>query len=147
GEIELLTGDPQAARAHLLEGAELSREAGAIGGGGLARARPREALTPPHKRGEARAPHQEAPAPPHASALADPLLFIVHGPLLRAPEAPAEALVLLDRAEALLDGTPRCRFCSIDYYLAAATACARAGDTTRAHAFLTHLEATAGLWN
>ena len=37
--------------------------------------------------------------------------------------------------------------CPIDYYLAAATVCARAGDTTRAHAFLARVEAAAGRWN
>jgi tetratricopeptide (TPR) repeat protein len=147
GEIELLTGDPRGARAHLLEGAELSREAGAIGGEALGRARLGEALTHLDKRDEAREQLEEALALAHASSLADHLLFIVHGPLLRVPEDPAEALALVDRAEAVLDETPRCLFCSIDYYLAAATACARARDTTRAHAFLTHLEATAGLWN
>ncbi len=108
GEIELLRGDLQAARTHLLEAATLSREAGAIGGEALA----------------------------HASALAGHLLFIVQAQLMRFPDDPAEALALVDGAEALLDETPRCLFCSMDYSLAAATACARAGDSTRAHAFL-----------
>jgi DNA-binding SARP family transcriptional activator len=147
GEIELLTGDPQAARTHLVEAAALSREAGAIGGEALARARLGEALTHLEERGEAREQLDEALGLAHASALADHLLFIVHGPLLRLPEDPAEALALVNRAEALLDETPKCRFCSIDYHLAAATACARAGDTIRAHAFLARVEATAGLWN
>jgi hypothetical protein len=89
----------------------------------------------------------EALALAHASGLAGHLLFIVHGLLLRLPEDPAEALMLLDRAEALLDETPECLFCPVDYYLAAATTCARTGDTTRAHAFLARVDATAGLWN
>jgi DNA-binding SARP family transcriptional activator/tetratricopeptide (TPR) repeat protein len=147
GEIELLTGDPQAARTHLLEAAALSREAGAIGGEALARARLGEALTHLVERSEAREQLDEALALAHASALADHLLYIVHGPLLRLPEDPAEALALVDRAEALLDETPKCLFCPIDYYLAATAACARAGDATRAHAFLARVEQTAGLWN
>jgi DNA-binding SARP family transcriptional activator len=147
GEVELLTGDPQAARTHLLQAAALSRQAGAIGGEALARARLGEALTHLDERGAARGQLDEALALAHASALADHLLFIVHGPLLRAPEDPAEALALVDRAEALLDETAKCRFCPIDYYLAAATACAHAGETTRAHAFLARVEQTAGLWN
>ncbi|MGB0091239.1 MAG: hypothetical protein WBP81_01675, partial [Solirubrobacteraceae bacterium] len=147
GEIDLLTGDPPAARTRLLEAASLSREAGAIGGEALARARLGEALTHIDKRHEAREQLDEALALAHASALADHLLYIVHGPLLRVPEDPAEALALVDRAEALLDETPKCRFCPVDYYLAATTACARAGDTTRAHAFLVRVEQTAGLWN
>ncbi len=147
GEVELLTGDPQAARTHLLEAAALSRQASAIGGEALARARLGEALIHLGERGAARGQLDEALALAHASALADHLLFIVHGPLLRAPEDPAQALALVDRAEALLDQTPKCRFCPIDYYVAAATVCAHAGDSTRAHAFLARVEQTAGLWN
>ena len=147
GEIELLTGDLQAARTHLLEAATLSRKAGAIGGEALARTRLGEALIHLGERSTAREQLDEALVLAHASALADHLLFIVQGPLLRFPKDPAEALALVDRAEALLDTTPKCLFCSIDYYLAGATACARAGDTTRAHAFLARVEATAGLWN
>ena len=147
GEVELLTGDPQAARMHLFEAAALSRKAGAIGGEALARARLGEALTHLGERSAAREQLDEALALAHASALADHLLFIVHAPLLRLAEDHAEALALVDRAEALLDETPKCKFCPIDYYLAGATACARAGDTIRAHAFLARVERTAGLWN
>lgn len=147
GEIELLTGDLQAARTHLLEAATLSRNAGAIGGEALARTRLGEALIHLGEPSAAREQLDEALALAHASALADHLLFIVQGPLLRFPEDPAEALALVDRAEALLDETPKCLFCSIDYYLAGATACARAGDTTRAHAFLARVEATVERWN
>jgi tetratricopeptide (TPR) repeat protein len=122
GEIELLTGDLQAARTHLLEAATLSRNAGAIGGEALSRTRLGEALIHLGERTAAREQLDEALTLAHASALADHLLFIVHGPLLRSPEDPAETLALVDRAEALLDETPRCLFCSIDYYLAGATA-------------------------
>jgi tetratricopeptide (TPR) repeat protein len=147
GEIELLTGDLQAARAHLLEAATLSRKAGAIGGEALSRTRLGEVLIHLGERGAGREQLDQALALAHASALADHLLFIVQAPLLRSPEDPVEALALVDRAEALLDETPKCLFCPIDYYLAGATACARAGDTTRAHAFLSRVEATVGLWN
>jgi len=147
GEIELLTGDLQAARRHLLEAAALSRAAGAVGGEALARTRLGEALIHLDERSAAREQLDEALALAHASALTDHLLFIVHGPLLRLPGDPAEALALVDRAEALLDETPHCLFCPVDYYLAGATACAQAGDTARAHAFLARVAATAGLWN
>lgn len=106
GEVELLTGDPQAARTHLFEAAALSRKAGAIGGEALARARLGEALTHLGERSAAREQLEEALALAHASALAGHLLFIVHGPLLRLAEDRAEALARVDRAEALLDETP-----------------------------------------
>jgi hypothetical protein len=147
GEIELLTGEPQAARAHLLKAAALSHEVGAIGGEALARARLGEALIHLGERAAARAQLDEALALAHASALADHLLYIVHAPLLRAAQDPGDALALVNRAEALLDETPTCQFCPVDYYLAGATACAHAGDTTRAHAFLARVEQTAELWN
>ena len=147
GEIELLTGDPHAARAHLLQAAALSREAGAIGGEALARTRLGEALIYLDERTASRDQLNEALTLAHASALAGHLLFIVHGPLLRLPEDPAEALALVDRAEALLDQTPQCLFCPMDYYLAGATACAQAGEIARAHEFLARVEVTAGRWN
>jgi DNA-binding SARP family transcriptional activator/predicted ATPase len=147
GEIELLTGDLQAARTHLLQAAALSREVGAIGGEALARARLGEALNELGEHTAAGEQLDEALALAHASTMADHLIFIVYGPLLRLAETAADALALVDRAEALLDGAPKCRFCPVDYYLAAATACAHAGDTTRAHDFLARVEHTAGLWN
>jgi DNA-binding SARP family transcriptional activator/tetratricopeptide (TPR) repeat protein len=147
GEIELLTGDPHAARMHLRQAAALSREAGAIGGEALARARLGEALTQLGERRAAREQLDEALELAHASTMAGHLLYIVHGPLLRVAEDSAETLALVDRAEALLDGAAKCQFCPVDYHLAAATACARAGDTTRAHDFLARVEHAAGLWN
>jgi tetratricopeptide (TPR) repeat protein len=147
GEIELLTADPEAARTHLLEAASLSREVGAIGGEALARARLGEALAQLGDRSAARDQLDEALALAHASAMADHLVFIVYGPLLRTADDSDERLALVDRAEALLDGNPKCQFCPVDYYLAAATACATAGITARAHDFLARVEHAAGLWN
>ena len=146
GEIELLTGDIDAARAHLAEAVTLSVQVGAIGGEALARARLGEALLGLGEPSAARAQLEEAVSLAHASSLADHLLYVVHAPLLRVPDDPAEALALLDRAEALLDAEPKCLFCPTDYYIAAATVCARAGEAARAHAFLAHAEHAAGLW-
>ena len=147
GEVELMTGDPRAARAHLVEAAALSREVGAIGGEALARARLGEALLDLGERGAAAEQLDEALALAHASSLAEHLVLVVHGPLLRVSEDPAEALAVVDRAEALLGEEPQCRFCPVDYYVAAAIVCAGAGDTARAHAFLGRVEEVAGLWN
>jgi tetratricopeptide (TPR) repeat protein len=124
GEVELLTGDAQAARAHLLEAVRLSRQVGAIGGEAIARARLGEAQLHLGERTAARNQLEEALALAHASSLADHLLPLIHGPLLR-----------------------KCKFCSADYYVAAASVCARAGHASRAHAFLGRAEQAAGLWN
>jgi hypothetical protein len=139
GEIELLAGDPQTARTHLLEAAALSREVGAIGGEALARARLGEALNHLGERSAAHEQLDEALALAHASPMADHLLFIVYGPLIRIAEDPADALALVDRVEALLEGVARCPYCPVDYYLA--------GDSTRAHDFLARIEHAAGLWS
>jgi hypothetical protein len=73
-------------------------------------------------------------------------MFIAYAPLVRAPQDPAEAMVLVDRAEALLDPVPSCKFCPIEYYVAAAIACARAGECERGRGFLARAEASAALW-
>jgi hypothetical protein len=57
-----------------------------------------------------------------------------------------EARGLIDRTEALLGDEPKCRFCPVDYYLAAATACAAGDDLTDAHAFLARADRSAALW-
>jgi DNA-binding SARP family transcriptional activator/tetratricopeptide (TPR) repeat protein len=147
GEVELMSGDPRAARAHLVDAAALSREVGAIGGEALARARLGEALLDLGEHRAAEEQLDEALPLAHASSLAEHLVLIVHGPLLRVSRDPAEALAVVDRAEALLGEEPQCKFCPIDYYVAAATVCAGAGDTARAHVFLGRVEEVAGLWN
>ncbi len=147
GEIELMTGDPRAARALLVEAAALSHEVGATGGEALARVRLGEALLDLGERGAAIEQLEEALALAHASTLSEHLLLLVHGPLLRVSEDPGEGLAVVVRAEALLAEEPQCRFCPVDYYVAAATVCAAAGETTRARAFLRRVEDVTALWN
>lgn len=82
-----------------------------------------------------------------ASTLAEHLVLLVHAPLVHVPRDPDEALAVVDRAEALLGEEPQCRFCPIDYHVAAATACATAGENTRARAFLERIDGVTTLWN
>ncbi len=147
GEVELMTGDPMAARAHLLDAAALNREVGAIGGEAVARVRLGEALLDLGERGAAYEQLEEAVALAYTSTLSEHLILLVHGPLLRAAEDPAEALAVVARAEALLDGEPQCPVCSVDYHVAAATACAGVGDGARARAFLGRVDEVAALWD
>ena len=146
GEVELMTGDPTAARADLLDAAALNREVGAIGGEAVARTRLGEALLDLGEREAAYEQLEEAIALAHASTLSEHLLLLSHGPLLRVSEDPVEALAVVGRAEALLGDEPQCRFCAVDYYVAAATACAGVGDTARARAFLGRVDEVAALW-
>jgi len=146
GEAHLLSGNVEVARRHLVKAARMSREVGAVGGESLARARLGEALTILGERAEARAQIEEAIELGQVSSLSHHLDYLTHAPLLRVPEDPDEALLLVDRAEALLDPCPVCRFCPVEYHVSAAIVCARAGETARGRGFLERAEASAALW-
>jgi tetratricopeptide (TPR) repeat protein len=146
GETELFTGNLEAARAHLLEAARLSREVGAVGGESVARMRLGEALLHLGDRAGARAQLEEALELAHISPLAQHLLFLAYGVLVRVPDESVEALALVDRAETLFDPRWLCRFCPTGYHVAAATVCARAGRLERAREFLMRAEHGAGAW-
>jgi tetratricopeptide (TPR) repeat protein len=140
GETELFSDNLEAARAHLVDAARLSREVGAIGGESLARMRLGEALLHLGDPAGARAQLEEALELAHISPLAQHLLFLVYGVLLQVPEESAEALALIERAEALFDPRWICQFCPTGYQVAAATVCARAGEPERAREFLERAE-------
>jgi DNA-binding SARP family transcriptional activator/tetratricopeptide (TPR) repeat protein len=146
GETELFAGDLDAARAHLLDAARLSRELGAAGGESLARMRLGEALLHLGDRAGARAQLEEALELAHISPIAPHLVFLVCGVLLRVPEDSGEALDMIDRVETLFDPRWVCPFCPTGYNLAAATACAGAGELERARAFLKRAEFGASRW-
>jgi len=146
GETELFTDNLEAARAHLVDAARLSRDVGAVGGESLARLRLGEALLHLGDRAGARAQLEEALELAHISALAQHLLFLVYGVLLQAPDDTDEALALIDRAETLFDPRWVCQFCPTGYHVAAATVSARAGRLERAHEFLERAEHGAGFW-
>ena len=146
GETELFTGDLEAARAHLVDAARLSRDVGAVGGESLARMRLGETLLHLGDRSGARAQLEEALELAHISALAQHLLFLGYGVLLQVPDEAAEALALIDRAETLFDPRWVCQLCPTGYHVAAATVCARAGRLERAREFLERAERGAGAW-
>jgi tetratricopeptide (TPR) repeat protein len=146
GETELFTGDLEAARAHLLDAARLSRELGAVGGESLARMRLGETLLHLGDRAGARAQLEEALELAHISPMAPHLVFLVSGVLLQVPEHSAEALELIDRVETLFDPRWVCPFCPTGYHVAAATACAGAGQLERGREFLKRAEFGAGRW-
>jgi DNA-binding SARP family transcriptional activator/tetratricopeptide (TPR) repeat protein len=146
GETELFTGDLEAARAHLLDAARLSRELGAVAGESLARMRLGETLLYLGDRAGARAQLEEALELAHISPIAPHLVFLVCGVLLRVPEDSADALALIDRVETLFDPRWVCPFCPTGYHVAAAMACAGAGELARAREFLQRAEFGAARW-
>ncbi|MFL5874917.1 MAG: ATP-binding protein [Solirubrobacteraceae bacterium] len=146
GEVELFTGHLEDARTHLADAARLSRDVGASGGESLARMRLGEVLLELGDRAGARAQLDQALELAHVSPLAQHLLFLVYAVLLRVPEDDAEALALIDQAEALFDPRWVCTFCPTGYHVAAASVCARAGQLERARGFVRRAEQGAGCW-
>jgi tetratricopeptide (TPR) repeat protein len=146
GETELFTGDLEAARGHLLDAVRLSRELGAVGGESLARMRLGETLLHLGDRAGARAQLEEALELAHISPTAPHLVFLVCGVLLQVPEDSAEVLALMDRVDTLFDPRWVCPFCPTGYNVAAAKACARAGQLDRAGEFLQRAEFGAARW-
>ena len=146
GEIELFTGNLEAARAHLGDAARLSREVGAIGGESLARTRLGEVLLHLGDRAGARAQLEQALELAHISSLPQHVLFHVYSVLVQLPEEDAEALAMIERAETLFDRRWVCPFCPTGYHVVAARVCARAGALERAGEFLTRAEQGAAGW-
>jgi DNA-binding SARP family transcriptional activator/tetratricopeptide (TPR) repeat protein len=146
GEIELFTGNLEAARSHLLDAARLSRELDAVGGESLARMRLGETLLHLGDRAGARAHLEEALELAHISPTASHLVYLVCGVLLQVPDDSAEALALIDRVETLFDPRWVCPFCPTGYSVAAATVCAGAGQLERGWEFLARAEFGASRW-
>jgi DNA-binding SARP family transcriptional activator len=146
GETELFIGNLEAARAHLIDAARLSREVGAIGGESLARARLGETLLHLGDRAGARAQLEQALELAHMSALPQHVLFHVYGVLLQVPDEDAEALAMIERAETLFDPRWVCQFCPTGYHVEAARVCARVGALERAREFLARAEQGAAGW-
>ena len=146
GETELFTGNLEAACAHLVEAARLSRELGAVGGESLARMRLGEALLHLGDRAGARAQLEEALELAQISPIAEHLVFLVCGVLLQVSDEGSAPLALIERVEALFDPSWVCPFCPTGYHVAAAMACARAGQIGRGRDFLERAEYGAGRW-
>jgi DNA-binding SARP family transcriptional activator/tetratricopeptide (TPR) repeat protein len=146
GEAELLSGDPEAAREHLLEGVRASREVRAAGTEAVARARLAEASLLLNDRDGAAAQVEEALALAYYSPLAPHVLPLAHRIAIDVPADPDDSMERLERAESVLDADSMCPFCRVGYYVAAAGACAASGDPPRGWEFLARAERGAELW-
>jgi tetratricopeptide (TPR) repeat protein len=146
GEAELLSGDLEAARDHLLEAARMSREVRATGSEASARARLAEASLLLGDRDAAAAQIEEALPLAYHSSLAPHILPLAHRIAINVPVDPAEAIERLGRAESILDPDSMCGFCGVGYYVAAAGACAGSRETRRGWEFLARAERGAELW-
>jgi tetratricopeptide (TPR) repeat protein len=147
GEAHLLTGDPEVAAGLLRQAIETTRGVGCYGGESVGRMRLGEALAALGDHRGARAQLEEATELAHASSLSQHLLFLAHGALVRSSRDPHEALACVDRAEAILDPSPPCRFCPVEFFTAAAIACARAGEVERARGYVERAQAAVSGWS
>ena len=146
GEALLLTGDAEAARAHLTDAVRLNHEVAAVGGEALARTRLAEALAVTGDEVGSMAHLDEAIELAHASTVVRHMLFIVYGVSIRLRPDPAAALAAVDVAEVVLEDQRGCGFCPIGYELTAASACARAGEPGRGRELLDRAVERARMW-
>ena len=146
GETELLTGDVPRARDSLVEAARLARQAGAPGAEALARLRLGEALLHLGDRAAASSQLDEALELAEVPSLARHLLSLAYGVVVRVPEDPLEAVRVAESAEQLFDPRWLCRTCPLEYWLASATACARAGELDSAERFAGLVREASDAW-
>ncbi|UGS35215.1 ATP-binding protein [Capillimicrobium parvum] len=146
GEALLLTGDVEGAQRSLREAIRISREVSAVGGEALARARLGEALAAAGDPVAAIAQLEEALELSRATPLAVHLLYIVYAALIATHADPAVALATVDVAEVVLADQQGCRFCPLLFDIAAASACARAGDVRRAAGFVDAAVEASRVW-
>lgn len=146
GEAALFSGELGDARSLLQSALELHRRAGAPAGEivtlqrlaevDLARDRPEEA---------ARAASRALAAA--ASTWLEPHLVVrLYGVLAEAARSPAQAVRIIERADAALAGRSVCPPCSMGYHVAAATHYALAGKLDAARRRLANAEQLAGMW-
>ena len=146
GEIELFAGRLQSAEAQLREAVALSRLAGSAGGESLALLRLAETT---FEGGDAAGAHRllaESLELARFSPIAFHLLYLVYEGMVRAAGGSAQAVAVVEEAEAFLDRAPACIFCAAGLYIAATIGYARTGDLARARFFLTRAEGTEPLW-
>ena len=146
GEIELLTGRLQSAEAQLREAVALSQLAGSAGGESLALLRLAETAFEGGDAAGAQPLLAQSLELARFSPIAFHLLYLVYEGMVRAAGAPAEAVAVVEEAEAFLDRAPACIFCAAGLYIAATIGYARTGDLARARSFLARAEGTEPLW-
>ena len=146
GEIELLAGRLQSAEVQLREAIALSQLAGSAGGESLALLRLAETAVEGGDAVGAQRLLAQSLELARFSPIAFHLLYLVYEGMVRAAGAPAEAVAVVEEAEAFLDRAPACIFCAAGLYIAATIGYARTGDLDRARSFLARAEGTEPLW-
>jgi DNA-binding SARP family transcriptional activator/tetratricopeptide (TPR) repeat protein len=146
GEAALLSGDLDAAEAHLQEAVDLHREVAAAAGESHSLQRLAEVHLARGDREEAETLLHRALHLARWSSLALHLVQRIYGSLILAAPDPASARAVVDRAAAETGNDDACTFCRIMLDVPAAIACADVGDLEEAREHLAAAERSASLW-
>ncbi len=146
GEAALLKGDLDLAERELREAVDLHRDVDASAGEAHCLQRLAEVRLARGDRVEALALLQRALPLARWSVISMHLLQRVYGTMISAATSPAEAVTVVERAEATLGETDRCTFCDVMFAVPAAIAEADAGDLVAAGRYLEMAEVSEGRW-
>jgi DNA-binding SARP family transcriptional activator len=146
GEAALLSGDLDAAEAHLEEAVDLHREVAAAAGEAHSLQRLAEVHLARGDRDEAERLLHRALRLGRWSTLALHLVQRIYGSLILAAPDPASARAVVDRAAAETGNDDACSFCRIMLEVPATIACADVGDIDAAREHLAAAESSAARW-
>ena len=131
GEAALFMGDLERAERELLEAVDLHREVDAPAGEAHGLQRLAEVRLAQGDRAEAQRLLQRALPLARWSVVASHLLQRIYGTMINAAPDAATARAIVDRAEATMGDTDRCRLCAVMLAVPATIACAEVGDIER----------------
>ena len=146
GEAELFSGRLEESRRWLDSAAELFERVGAASGLAFVLLRLAETAITRHERAEANELLARARSLAEQSELAPHLVIRVYAGRIAAADDQARQLQALEEAERELRPGDICGPCSIGFRVAAAIACARAGELVKARRCLADAENLAGMW-
>ena len=146
GEAALLKGDLDTAERELREAADLHRDVDAPAGEAHSLQRLAEVSLARGDREEGAALLRRALPLARWSVVSMHLLQRIYGTMITAARSPAEAVRVVERAEAALGENDHCVFCDVMLAVPAAIAEADDGDVEAAARFLERAEASEGVW-
>jgi DNA-binding SARP family transcriptional activator/tetratricopeptide (TPR) repeat protein len=146
GEAALLMGDLDRAERELSEAVDLNRDIDAAAGEAHGLQRLAEVRLAQGDRPEAQRLLQRALPLAQWSVMSSHLLQRIYGTMITAAPDVTTARAVVDRAEATVGETDRCRFCAIMLAVPATIACADVGDVSEARRHLAVAETSAALW-
>lgn len=146
GEAALLKGDLDTAETELQEAADLHRDVDASAGEAHSLQRLAEVRLARDDRPEALALLQRALPLARWSVISNHLMQRIYGTMIIAAKDPADAVSVVEQAEATLGQQDRCTFCDVMFAVPATIAYADAGDVDTAERYLDMAEVSGNRW-